>query len=100
FVVVFLGTECPLANLYVPTLTALHKDYAARGVQVLAINSNSQDRFLRVSGHAQERDVPFPVLKDFDHKVADLFGATRTPEAFLLDGKRVIRYHGRIDDQY
>ena len=44
--------------------------------------------------------MPFPVLKDFDHKVADAFGAKRTPEAFLLDAKRVIRYHGRIDDQY
>ncbi len=44
--------------------------------------------------------MPFPVLKDFDQKVADAFGAERTPEAFLLDANRVIRYHGRIDDQY
>ncbi len=100
FVVVFVGTECPLANLYVPTLVDLHKEYAPRGVQVLAINSNVQDSFVRVSAHAQERDVPFPALKDFDHKVADAFGARRTPEAFLLDAGRVIRYHGRIDDQY
>ena len=44
--------------------------------------------------------MPFPVLKDFDHKAADAFGAKRTPEVFLLDAGRVIRYHGRIDDQY
>src|SRR5262249_22515908 len=100
FVIVFLGAECPLANLYVPTLIQLHKEYKAKGVQFLAINSNSQDTFIRVSAHAQDRELPFPVLKDFDHKVADALGARRTPEAFLLDGKRVIRYHGRIDDQY
>src|SRR5262245_5668169 len=100
FVVIFLGTECPLANLYVPTLAELHKEYAAKGVQFLAINSNPQDRFVSVSAHAQERDVPFPVLKDFDQRVADAFGASRTPEAFVLDAKLVIRYHGRIDDQY
>jgi peroxiredoxin len=100
YVVVFVGTECPLANLYVPTLVALHKDYASKGVQFLAVNSNTQDSFLRVAGHARERDVPFPVLKDFDHKAADAFGAKRTPEVFLLDANRVIRYHGRIDDQY
>jgi peroxiredoxin/mono/diheme cytochrome c family protein len=100
FVVVFLGTECPLANLYLPTLAGLHREYAGKGVQFLAVNSNSQDSFLAVSAHAQERSVPFPVLKDFDHRVADAFGATRTPEAFLLDARRVIRYHGRIDDQY
>jgi peroxiredoxin len=100
FVVVFVGTECPLANLYIPSLIALHQEYAGKGVQFLAINSNSQDSFLDVSAHAQERDVPFPVLKDFDHAVADAFGARRTPEAFLLDARRAIRYHGRIDDQY
>jgi peroxiredoxin/mono/diheme cytochrome c family protein len=100
FVVVFLGTECPLANLYVPTLIKLHDEYAAKGVQFLAVNANPQDRFVNVSAHSQERNVPFPVLKDFDQRVADAFGAKRTPEAFLLDAKRVIRYHGRIDDQY
>ena len=62
FVVVFIGTECPLANLYVPTLVDLHKEYASKGVQFLAINSNPQDRFVSVSAHAQERNVPFPVL--------------------------------------
>jgi peroxiredoxin len=99
-VVAFVGTECPLTNLYVPTLVDLHKEFAEKGVQFLAINSNVQDSFLQVAAHAQERDVPFPVLKDFDNKVAEAFGAKRTPEVFLLDAGRVIRYHGRIDDQY
>jgi peroxiredoxin len=100
FVVVFADTECPIANLYLPTLSALHRKYADKGVQFLAINSSRQDSFVTVSAYAQEREVPFPVLKDFDQKVADSFGAQRTPEAFLLDAHRVIRYHGRIDDQY
>lgn len=100
FVVVFLDTECPLANLYVPTLVGLHKRYADQGVQLIGINSSNQDTFLMVAAHALERELPFPVLKDFDQKVLDSFGAKRTPEVFLLDAKRVIRYHGRIDDQY
>jgi len=100
FVVVFVDTECPVASLYYPTLIDLHREYADKGVQFLAINSSSQDSFIKVSADAQERAVPFPVLKDFDQKVADAFGATRTPEVFLLDANRVIRYHGRIDDQY
>jgi peroxiredoxin/mono/diheme cytochrome c family protein len=100
FVVVFVGTECPLANLYLPTLSGLYQEYAGKGVQFLAINSNSQDPFVAVSAHAQERELPFPVLKDFDQAAADAFGARRTPEAFVLDARRVIRYHGRIDDQY
>jgi peroxiredoxin len=99
-VVVFLDTECPVSNLYVLTLIGMHKQFAGKGVQFLAINASGQDSFVSVSAHAQERNVPFPVLKDFDQKVARSFGATRTPEAFLLDAQRVIRYHGRIDDQY
>src|SRR5258707_738383 len=45
FVVAFIGAECPLANLYVPTLLELHKEYAAKGVQFLAVNANAQDSF-------------------------------------------------------
>lgn len=100
FVIVFVDTECPLASLYWPALIELSKEFADKGVQFLAINASSQDSFVRVSADAQERAVPFPVLKDFDQKVADALGAKRTPEVFLLDAKRVIRYHGRIDDQY
>jgi mono/diheme cytochrome c family protein len=97
---VFADTECPVANLYVPTLVELHKQYSEKDVQFLAINSSGQDSFVVVSAHAQEREIPFPVLKDFDHKAADAFGAKHTPEVFLLDSDRVIRYRGRIDDQY
>ena len=100
FVVVFVDTECPVAALYVPGLIEWHRKYAGMGVQFLAIDSSSQDSFASVSAFAQDRNVPFPVLKDFDQQVADAFGARRTPEAFLLDAHRVIRYRGRIDDQY
>lgn len=99
-VIVFVGTECPLANQYAPTLAELHKQYADKGVQFLAINANPQDSFVAVAAHALEHGIPSPVLKDFEQKAARALGATRTPEAFILDGKRTIRYHGRIDDQF
>lgn len=99
-VVVFCGTECPMANLYVPTLIELHKEYRDRGVQFLLINANPQDSFVEVAAHAMEREIPFPVLKDFDQAAAKALGATRTPEAFVLSPDRVVLYHGRIDNQY
>ncbi|HEV3300448.1 MAG TPA: thioredoxin family protein [Planctomycetaceae bacterium] len=99
-VVVFVGTECPIANLYFPTLAEMQKRYASQRVQILAINSNDQDTFADVVAHASERKLPFPVLKDVDQSAAAAFGARRTPEVFLLDGNRTIRYRGRIDDQY
>ena len=99
-VLVFVGTECPIANLYLPRLAELHKQYAARGVQFVAVNANDQDSAAAVAVHARERKLPFTVCKDAEHKAADALGARRTPEAFVLDSSHVIRYRGRIDDQY
>lgn len=99
-VVLFLGTECPINNAFLPVLAGLHKEYAPKGVRFLGVNSNRQDTPARVAEHARKQAVPFPVLKDPGNKVADLFGAARTPEAFLLDGSGKVLYHGRIDDQF
>jgi peroxiredoxin len=99
-VIVFVGNECPISKVYMVTLAEMHQKYSGKGVAFLAINSNDQDTFADVVAHAKERPVPFPVLKDEGHVADDAFGARRTPEAFLLDSGLVIRYHGRIDDQY
>jgi peroxiredoxin len=99
-VVVFLGTECPLVQAYVPKLIELQKQFGPQGVQVVAINSNSHDSAADVARHAKEMKITFPVLKDADQKVANLFDAKRTPEAFLIAPQGKIVYRGRIDDQY
>src|SRR5439155_3409416 len=98
--VVFLGTECPINNAYLPRLAELHKTYANRGVQFVAINANCQDTAPRIAAHAKKHEIPFPVLKDEGNLIADQLGAQRTPEVVLLDGARRICYRGRIDDQF
>src|SRR6476620_10764802 len=82
-VVVFVGTECPINNAFMPRLVELHKEFAGKGVQFLNINANHQDTAARVAEHAKKHAIPFPVLKDETGAVADRFGARRTPEAFL-----------------
>lgn len=99
-VVAFLGTECPLAKLYAPRLSALAAEYKSRGVAVVGIDANQQDSLTELAAYARRHEVSFPLLKDAGNRVADQFGATRTPEVFLLDAGRRIAYHGRIDDQY
>lgn len=99
-VVVFTGTECPVNNYYMPRLKELHDEYAAKGVQFLAVNSNTQDAADKVAEHAKKHGLPFPILKDADQKVADLFQAERTPSVFVLDARRTVCYRGRIDDQF
>jgi peroxiredoxin len=99
-VIIFLGTECPISNAYVPRLAELHAEYAPRGVQFLAINSNEQDSAERVAEHARKCAIPFPVLKDAAARVAGDFEAVRLSEAFVLDAGDKVRYRGRIDDQF
>ena len=99
-VIAFLGTECPLAKLYGTRLARLHEAYGPQGVAFVAINSNVHDSLAEIAAYARTHGIEFPVLKDPGNRVADQFGATRTPEVFVLDRDRAIRYSGRIDDQY
>ncbi len=99
-VLVFLGTECTISNAYLPRLAELHKTYADKGVAFVAINANNQDTVAKITGHAKEYKLPFPVLKDSANVVADKFGAQRTPEIFVLDAKGKVLYQGHVDDQF
>lgn len=99
-VVAFLGTECPLAKLYGPRLAELAARYGAQQVVFVAIDSNQQDTLAEMAQYARVSKIDFPFLKDPANAVADTFGAVRTPEVFLLDKERQVRYCGRIDDQH
>jgi thiol-disulfide isomerase/thioredoxin len=74
-VVLFSAPECPVAKLYAPKLERLEKDWLAKGVRLYS---------------AASRDAALVRMLD----------ARRTPEAFVLDPKGVVRYRGAIDDQY
>jgi hypothetical protein len=99
-VLAFLGTECPIANVYVPRLIRMEKEYRPKKVLFLAVYPNEYEDLDQVAGHAYDRDIPFPVLKDFRQRFADAVGITRTPAVAVLDGDLTLRYRGRIDDQY
>jgi peroxiredoxin len=47
---------------------------------------------------AQEKGYPFPYLFDETQAIAKAYGATRTPEVYLLDPSFTVVYSGRIDD--
>src|SRR5581483_10243521 len=99
-VVAFVGTECPLTKLYGPRLAELAKEYGPKGVGFVAIDPNAQDGVTQIAAYARQHGLAFPVLKDLNNQATDRFGAKRTPEVFVLDAGRVVRYRGRIDDQY
>jgi peroxiredoxin/mono/diheme cytochrome c family protein len=99
-VIAFLGVECPLAKLYTDRLQAIFSDYKDRGVMVLGVDANQQDSLVEMAAHARKHGISFPFVKDNLQELVRSLGATRTPEVFVLDNQRVVRYYGRVDDQY
>ena len=99
-VIVFLGTECPLAKQYTPRIVELSKKYRDKGIRFVAVDPNVQDSLQEMAAHARRFQLDIPFLKDPDQSLADMLGATRTPEVCLIDSQNTLRYRGRIDDQY
>jgi peroxiredoxin/mono/diheme cytochrome c family protein len=95
-----LGTECPLAKNYALRLRELAGEFESQGVAFLGIDSNMQDTLTEIGAFVRLMEISFPVLKDKNNLLADQLGALRTPETFLLDRDHMVRYWGRIDDQY
>jgi peroxiredoxin len=97
-VLIFIATKCPVSNAYNDRMEKVFEDYKAKGFNVVGINANSTEPAAEVKSHAAEKGLKFTILKDDGNKVADRLGATRTPEAYVLDNKGKLAYHGRIDD--
>ena len=97
-VVLFLATQCPIATDYAERIVALVKIYDEKRVQFIGINSNKQEKVEEITEYSEKHGFEFPVLKDPENKIADYFGARRTPEVFLLDAERVLRYAGAVDN--
>lgn len=95
-VVVFTGTQCPQCNRFLPELAKVGGDYAAKGVELVGVNSNRNEQG-EIAPHHREHGVPFPVLRDADHALADALGIGITPTVLVADGEWRIRYRGRID---
>jgi len=95
--------HCPYVLAWEDRLMAVAHDYAHQGVRVVALNSNDvsrypEDSFERMKERAGQRAFPFDYLFDEDQAIAHALGAEHTPEVFLFDGERKLRYHGAIDD--
>jgi peroxiredoxin len=102
-VIVFSCNHCPTVQAYEDRMIEFQRDYASKGFQLIAINSNEtdnypEDGFPEMVKRAQRLGFNFPYLRDDDQSVARSFGASHTPEFFVLDGARTLRYHGKMDD--
>ena len=95
--------HCPYVLAWEDRLNAIQREYADRGVRIVALCSNDAathpgDSFENMVEHAREKDFAIDYLHDEDQSLARALGAERTPEVFVFDRDRSLRYHGAIDD--
>ena len=104
-VVFFTCNHCPYVQAWESRFVDVQRDYAAKGVQLVAINSNDEtkypeDDFAHMKERAKEHGYNFPYLRDETQKVAEDWGPVATPDFYVLDKSRTIRYRGRLDDNH
>ncbi|HEY3198733.1 MAG TPA: thioredoxin family protein [Nitrospirales bacterium] len=104
-VVIFSCNHCPYVQAYEDRMKDIQRDYQTRGVQLIAINSNDdvnypEDGFNAMVERANTKGFNFPYLRDAKQEVAKAYGATHTPQLFVFDQGRKLRYTGKIDDNW
>jgi peroxiredoxin len=104
-VLVFTCNHCPYAVACEDRLIDIQNRYMTNGVQLVAINSNDsvnypEDSFENMTVRAKKKSFPFPYLFDESQEVAKAYDAACTPDIFVFDQDRKLRYNGRIDDNW
>jgi thiol-disulfide isomerase/thioredoxin len=112
-VLVFTANHCPTAQAYEERLIQLHRDYAERGVALVAISPNDPgavrldelgysdlgDSIEDMKIRATEKAFPFPYLYDGETQaMSRAYGPAATPHVFIFDKERKLRFVGRVDD--
>ena len=99
-VVIFVTTDCPIANRYAPEIERIRRDYAERGVSLTLIHVDAKLSDEEALAHAREFGLGAGLAVDREHLAVQAAGARVTPEAVVVDPVGRIRYRGRIDDQF
>jgi peroxiredoxin len=106
FIIVFTCNHCPFAKLYTQRLNQLSQKFGGQNVPLIAINPMDtllyeEETFGLMQRRAEDSSYTFPYLQDSRQVVAKAFGATHTPNAFVIwktGDSWVVRYAGAIDD--
>jgi len=98
-VVAFLNFNCPVSNQCVPVLNDLVDRFGTEGVTFVAVVCDAADAD-EVDRLTAESKIACRVFFDSDKAAAAHFRATTTPQVFVLDRNRVLRYTGLIDNRY
>jgi len=101
--VIFWCRHCPFVQHVKGEIARIGKDYADRGLGIVAISANDADAYPddapeRLREMAQALELNFPVCYDASQATAKAYSAACTPDFFLFDANRKLAYRGQLDD--
>lgn len=101
--VIFMCNHCPFVKHVLSDLVRLAREYQAKGVAVVGINSNDvanypEDNPEMMAKLVEEAGFTFPYLYDETQEVARAYQAACTPDFFLFDKESKLAYRGQMDD--
>jgi thiol-disulfide isomerase/thioredoxin len=99
-VLVFINTDCPIANSYHPTLRRLQEEFADDRFDFAMVHADADLKLEAARKHKNDYAITWPVVLDPGNRLARRVSAKVTPEAIVLDAKGQILYRGRIDDRH
>lgn len=97
-VVLFLSARCPCSRSHEESLKALWKEYAPRGFQFIGVHSNRDEDAEVTRRHFTGTALPFPIIEDPELKLANAFGALKTPHSYLLKPDGEMAFQGGVDN--
>jgi len=103
YVILFTCNHCPYVKHLEDALVEVAHSYQQKGVQFIAICSNNtethpQDGIEHMAKRADEKNFPFPYLRDDSQEVAQAYAAACTPDFFVFDADHSLVYRGRFDE--
>ncbi|MFZ4509053.1 MAG: redoxin family protein [Fimbriimonas sp.] len=98
-VLMFVLSECPLANKVMPEFGRIATKYGARGVRFHLVYVDPKAALGDLRKHASDFKVPGP-LYDRDRQIVQKLGVTISPEVRVFRPDGSVAYQGRIDDRF
>jgi peroxiredoxin len=104
-VIIFKCNHCPYVKAMIDRFVSFQEKYKDEGVQLIGINPNDpetypEDSFENMKHFAGKHKINFPYLIDETQEVAKQYDAVCTPDIYVYDKNRILKYRGRFDDNW
>lgn len=103
--IIFMCNHCPYVVAVQQRINQIAKDYAGKSFALIGISSNDpitypEDSFENMIIRSKEQGYEFPYLFDETQEIARKYDAVCTPDIYLYDENRILKYRGRLDDNW